>query len=73
MPSWIRSAVMLIVCTVWAIGMLNTFLHGGTPTAVGWGVPGATWVLLTGAINGLKRVRVEVDEGDDKPKPGDKS
>jgi hypothetical protein len=54
---------MVIVCTVWAIGVTVTLVHGGTPSAVVWAVPGATYALLAGG-SGARRIRVQVDDGD---------
>lgn len=62
MPSWVRNAVMVIVCTVWAVGVTVTLVHGAIPSAVVWAVPGATYALLAGG--GGRRVRVEFDDGD---------
>lgn len=62
MPSWVRNAVMVIVSTVWGIGVTVTLVHGATPSAVVWAVPGATYALLAGG--GGRRVRVSFDDGD---------
>jgi hypothetical protein len=70
MPGWIKNAVMITVCVVWAGVVIGSVIHGEIPGAFVWAVPGGTYAAITGGAGLRRRIRVEIDEGnEDPPKP----
>ncbi len=46
MPTWVRTAVMLVAIMVWAAVVITSLARGILPDAITWGFPGGLWFLM---------------------------